>query len=332
MAAATPGAGLSWYDPTAPVVSTPKPPPPPPQRQQQQQQQQRQRPSPKQHLEKTAATPSAAGTAKADATTGTSKAVTRADVPRGAGGDVGAGSMEEGTDSSGNGWEDAALVLDEQAETGNDNTEQTPLSQQVPEEATSSEAAARPASVEEPTGRTLNALEVARSVDTATKAKEELAKQSINRARETVQAQRAALQAKMKEQEQKFLEDERQLAQLEKELQTGCNQDERIQIATLRAQIEAGGREVHRIEQEVSSKRLAMQRATDAYINAEERLQQKKDERRKLEEKMMDLILSTGKAKDEKLTGLLMQMPDSSTRNDDIGLRAAAEESKDSSS
>merc|ERR1711870_26494 len=108
-----------------------------------------------------------------------------------------------------------------------------------------------------------------------------------------------------------------QLAQLEKELQSGCNQNERMQIETLRAQIEAGGREVSRIEQEVSSKRLAMQRATDAYISAEERLQQKKEERRKLEERMLDLILSTGKAKDEKLTGLLMQVPDACASNDD---------------
>jgi len=158
--------------------------------------------------------------------------------------------------------------------------------------------------------RELDALEVVKSVDKATKAKEELARQSINRARDEVLAQRAALKAQMEEQERKLHEEERHLARLERELRSGVNQDERTRIEALRAQIETRGREVGALEREVSTKREAMRRATEAYVEAEERLAQRRELRRRLEEEMLELILSTGRAKDARLTGLLLQVPE----------------------
>mmetsp|Transcript_97793 Transcript_97793/g.310146 ORF Transcript_97793/g.310146 Transcript_97793/m.310146 type:complete len:93 (+) Transcript_97793:492-770(+) len=52
-----------------------------------------------------------------------------------------------------------------------------------------------------------------------------------------------------------------------------------------------------------------MRRATDAYVEAEERLAQRREQRRRLEEEMLELILSAGRAKDARLTGVLLQVP-----------------------
>mmetsp|Transcript_8646 Transcript_8646/g.26924 ORF Transcript_8646/g.26924 Transcript_8646/m.26924 type:complete len:332 (+) Transcript_8646:73-1068(+) len=158
--------------------------------------------------------------------------------------------------------------------------------------------------------RQLDALEVARSVDEATKAKEELAMLSIHRARDEVLAQRAALKAQVEEQERRLREEEVQLARLERELRSGVNQDERSKIEALRAQIEVRGREVGVLEREVATRRDMMRRATDAYVEAEERLAQRREQRRRLEEEMLELILSAGRAKDDRLTGVLLQVPE----------------------
>jgi len=172
---------------------------------------------------------------------------------------------------------------------------------------TSTSSSAPPAP---PPTRQLDPLEVAKTVDQATKAKEELARQSIHRARDEVLAQRAALKAQMEEQERRLREEEQHLVRLEHELRTGVNQDERSRIEALRAQIETRGREVGALEREVSTRREAMRRATDAYVEAEERLAERREARRRLEEEMLDLILSTGRAKDARLTGLLLQVPE----------------------
>ncbi|CAE7450696.1 PPID [Symbiodinium natans] len=159
-------------------------------------------------------------------------------------------------------------------------------------------------------GRDLNVLEVARSVDEATRAKEQLARDSIVRARDEVQARKAALQAQMREKELQLMEEERRLAGLEQELKTGCSLAEQKKVQDLRTAIESRGRAVRTLEREVSSKKDTMQRATDAYIEAEERLACAKHSMKKLEEEMLEIILSSGKEKDARLTDLLMKVPE----------------------
>jgi len=157
--------------------------------------------------------------------------------------------------------------------------------------------------------RTLDSLEVTRSVEQAMKAKEALAKQSILRARDEVILRRAALHKKHEEEQLRLQEEDAQLQQLEAELKTGCSSDMRTQIEKLRKPIELAGREVATLEREVEVRREAMRRATDAYVDAVELLQSKKSARQKMEQDMLEIILSTGKAKDAKLTQVLSSVP-----------------------
>jgi len=159
-------------------------------------------------------------------------------------------------------------------------------------------------------GRSLDVLEVARSVDQATSMKERLARDSIVKAREDVLAQRASLQAQWKAQELKSLEEEKRLIFLEEELKTGCNQADRKKVQDLRTSMESACRELRWIEKEVASKLEVMRKATDSYVEAQERLAVKQESRKKLEEEMLDVILSTGRAKDVHLTNLLMKVPE----------------------
>eukprot|EP00927_Polykrikos_kofoidii_P056273 TRINITY_DN50422_c0_g1_i1.p1 TRINITY_DN50422_c0_g1~~TRINITY_DN50422_c0_g1_i1.p1 ORF type:complete len:302 (-),score=84.76 TRINITY_DN50422_c0_g1_i1:134-982(-) len=158
--------------------------------------------------------------------------------------------------------------------------------------------------------RTLDALEVKRSVDEAMKAKESLARQSIARAREEVLARKAALQRQHAEEELRLQEEERALASIEDELHKGGDKKERLKIEELRAAIENVGRDIFYMERDVSNKRIAMQRATDAYVDAEERLASRRAARQDLEKDMLDMILSVGRAKDDRLNGLLQRVPE----------------------
>merc|ERR1712039_44267 len=125
-----------------------------------------------------------------------------------------------------------------------------------------------------------------------------------------VLAQREALKAQMAAQEKQLAEEERRLKQLEEELHSGVNKDEKAKIAALRAKIEAAGRAEVAAMREVEAKREAMRRATDAYVDAEERLTRQKQARKEVEDEMLELVLSTGKAKDARLTQVLMKVPD----------------------
>ena len=51
-----------------------------------------------------------------------------------------------------------------------------------------------------------------------------------------------------------------------------------------------------------------MQRATTAYCTAQEALASKRNARRELEEEMLELLLSAGRAKDEKLNEVLQKI------------------------
>jgi len=231
-------------------------------------------------------------------------------------GPVHAGDKEEAADTgSSSSVEPEAIAPAGQAAT---SREEIDAQEQAPSEA-------RPDTA---TRRILSSLEVQRTVDEATKAKEELARHSINRARDEVLAQRQALKVQMEEQERRLKHEEDQLAQLDRELRSGVGKDEGVRIKALRSRIEAAGREVNLLEREVASRKESMRRATDAYVDAEERLTQKRSARQKMEEEMLDLVLATGRNRDARLTGLLLQVPNVSSNGTDPNSASQTSEGK----
>lgn len=163
---------------------------------------------------------------------------------------------------------------------------------------------------EAPVPRDLDVHEVARTVDAAVRAKEELAKNSLSKARAEMLARKADMEARHAEEERRIKEAELQLAELETELQTGVSRDGRARIEELRRLIESMGKEVAVLEREVATRKEAMQRATEAYVDVEEKLAEKRETRQQYEQEMLDLILATGKAKDDKMNNLLSKVPD----------------------
>lgn len=151
------------------------------------------------------------------------------------------------------------------------------------------------ASVSAPVTRQLDTLEVARSVEAATKAKESLARESLMKAKDEVLERRARLQAEHAERQRRLEEEERQLKALEEELHKGCSSKEEINVQALRKTIEAAGRELATLEKDVNAKRLAMQKATEAYVSAEEMLTAKRAARQKLEEEMLETFCRSGR-------------------------------------
>merc|ERR1712032_1284779 len=107
-------------------------------------------------------------------------------------------------------------------------------------------------------------------------------------------AKKAAMEARFAEEARRMQQEEASLAKLEQELKTGFNKKEQSRIKELRATIEASSREITALERETNTRRDAMIRATDAYVDAEERLTQGRAARKKLEEEMLELILDTG--------------------------------------
>lgn len=157
--------------------------------------------------------------------------------------------------------------------------------------------------------RNLDVNEVARTVDAAVRAKEELAKHSLSKARSEMLARKADMEARHAEEERRIKEAEAQLAELETELHTGVTRDGRARVEELRRCIEGVGKEVAVLEREVASRKEAMRRATEAYVDMEERLAEKREARERYEKEMLDLILTTGKAKDERMNSLLSKVP-----------------------
>mmetsp|Transcript_48693 Transcript_48693/g.115718 ORF Transcript_48693/g.115718 Transcript_48693/m.115718 type:complete len:284 (+) Transcript_48693:1681-2532(+) len=163
---------------------------------------------------------------------------------------------------------------------------------------------------EPPAKKNMDVMEVARTVDAAVKAKEKLAEASIAKAREDMEKRKKELEAQFAEEQRRLEEEEQRLAKLQDELKTGLTETDKAHVQKLRSSIEGVGREVVALEREVATRKLAMQRATDSYVEAEESLASKREARRRLEEEMLDLILSTGKAKDEKLNQVLQNVPE----------------------
>lgn len=157
--------------------------------------------------------------------------------------------------------------------------------------------------------RTLDVTEVGRSVDAAVAAKEALARSSITKAKQELLAKKKAMEVRQKEEEREMLQAAQQLAALEGELQNGVSRSSQQRIQELRRSIEGIGREISVLEREVASKKEAMRVATEVYVVAEERLAQKRDTRDSFNKEMLDLILSSGKAKDEHLTKVLSSVP-----------------------
>lgn len=93
-------------------------------------------------------------------------------------------------------------------------------------------------------------------------------------------------------------------------MQTGVSRDGRARVEELRGYIESVSKEVSVLEREVVTKKEAMRRATEAYVDVEEKLAEKKEVRQQYEQEMLELILATGKAKDEKMNSLLSKVPD----------------------
>lgn len=285
MVVSSPGAGLSWYDASAPSPPARKakaaaPPPPPEQ-------------------------PVPVSTRNAGSKARPARPHQGYALPEGGSSETNAAAAcEERLRPGAEAQEDssAADAAEEPERVRPDTEDSEPVPAAAVEEETPSPAAVA--------GRGLNVLEVARSVDEATKAKEQLASDALVRARDEVAAKKAALQAQMREQELRLQEEERRLATLEDELKMGCTQADRKKVQELRVAIEAEGRDIRYLEREVDAKRETMRRATDAYVEAEERLTSRRERRKTLEEEMLTLILETGKAKDAKLTDLLMKVPE----------------------
>lgn len=277
---------MSWYDPAAPApaaspTASPsagrRPPPPPP-----------------------AAQPDPQARAASSAV----RAPRRPPSPHPERHPVGLAEEDDGVVACLGDWADAELTPEEISAIACVSKLEGPAAVASAARAVPAPAAASAAGVP---ARAMDVLEVVRSVDQATKMKEQLAKDSISRAQGQVMAARAALQAEMKEQERRLKEEEQRLGRLELELRAGCNGDERTHIEALRKEIETTRRDQQVMERDVASKREAMRRATDAYVDAEDKLSAKRTACRKLEERMTELILSMGRAKDERLTGLLLQ-------------------------
>ncbi|OLP91072.1 Peptidyl-prolyl cis-trans isomerase D [Symbiodinium microadriaticum] len=148
-------------------------------------------------------------------------------------------------------------------------------------------------------GRDLNVLEVARSVDEATRAKEQLARDSIVRARD---------EAQMREKELQLLEEERRLAGLEQELKTGCSlaEQKRVQAPVLALGAESNSVDLT-AEERLADAKSSMKKLEEADLAKAESTPFVAPDR---EQEMLEIILTTGKAKDARLTDLLMKVPE----------------------
>jgi len=154
--------------------------------------------------------------------------------------------------------------------------------------------------------RELTAMEAARSVEEAVKAKEALVRMTLQKAQEDMVAKRKELEERRRREEKELEEQERELQRLHVVAQGDGVDNARVQH--LRNAIEEIGREMRYLERDVAAKLAAMQRATEAYCTAQESLASQRDKRKRLEDEMLELMLSAGKAKDEKLNDILQKI------------------------
>merc|ERR1711865_66566 len=98
-----------------------------------------------------------------------------------------------------------------------------------------------------------------------------------------------------------------------KQLERLCQEEEEMQklqaeVKALRVKIEGIGRQMHVVSRDVEAKRVVMQRATEAYAEAEEGLSVLRERKRGMEEGMLDILLDVGRRRDEKLNAVLTKI------------------------
>jgi len=154
-----------------------------------------------------------------------------------------------------------------------------------------------------PAARQLAPMEAARSVEEALKAKEKLAKHSVESAMQSMVEKRKRLEEEQKQQLLKLQEEEAQLHKLKS--QVGSDQGKLPEVEDLRGRIERLGRDMHTATRDLDKKRETMRKATEAYVEAEETLTGMQKKKHDMEQGMLDMLMAVGKERDEKLNQIL---------------------------
>lgn len=153
--------------------------------------------------------------------------------------------------------------------------------------------------------RALEPLEAARSVEEALKAKEKLAQQSVQSAMLGIAQRKKQLEEEQRKQLERLRQEEEELQKLQAEVKS----DGKIpEVEALRVKIEGIGRQMQVVSRDVEAKRVVMQRATEAYAEAEEGLSVLRERKRRMEEEMLDMLLDVGRRRDEKLNAVLTKI------------------------
>lgn len=154
--------------------------------------------------------------------------------------------------------------------------------------------------------RSLSALEAARTVEEALRAKEHLATKSVASAMMSVAQRRKQLEEQQRLEMLRLQEEEAELQRLQSEV---ADDTGRIpEVEALRLNIERVGREMQYASGELHRKREAMRRATDAYVEAEEQVAGLREQKQALEQKMLNMLLEVGKRRDAKLNEILTRI------------------------
>ncbi|CAD7925336.1 unnamed protein product [Amoebophrya sp. A25] len=112
-----------------------------------------------------------------------------------------------------------------------------------------------------------------------------------------------ALQQKLKQAEA----ERRRLARIDAQMQH-LDASEQRDIAAMREQVETMSGKIANLRRDSDSKRAALERATQDYVDATERLQDAEAEKKEIEENLVEMILQSGKKKDEQLNKLLCEI------------------------
>ncbi|CAD7928654.1 unnamed protein product [Amoebophrya sp. A120] len=139
------------------------------------------------------------------------------------------------------------------------------------------------------TERELSAVEAEASIQQAVGAKKNLVS--------------SALREKVKQAEA----ERRRLARLDAQMQL-LDATEQREIAVLRAQVEQSATKISILSKEAETKKAILEKATQDYVDISERLQDAQSEKKELEESLVDMILQSGKKKDEQLNNLLCEI------------------------
>merc|ERR1712228_490820 len=123
----------------------------------------------------------------------------------------------------------------------------------------------------------------------------------------SIAQRRQQLEEQQRQELLRLQEEEAQLKRLKEEVRSG---DGGLipEVASLRKDIEGMGRQMQAAERELDKRREVMRRATDAYVEAEERLAGLRKTKQEMEQKMLDTLLDIGKKRDAKLNEILTKI------------------------